>query len=107
MSYGLTPFEAPEGSEDWQTATVENILHRRIRFLDDRKALPMSAKILVKSLLSRAPDKRLGVSLEYGALMGHAWFRGVDWGRLERGEVRAPWVPDLAATHAQIQQQQQ
>lgn len=97
MSYGVTPFEAPEGSADWQANTTRNILHHRIRFLDGRKSLPMPAKIFVKSLLSRTIEKRLGASLDYSSILNHAWFRGVHWEKLSRMELEAPWIPAAEA----------
>ena len=102
MCYGVTPFEAPEGTDDWQQVTVDNILNRRVRFLDDRKPLPLAGKMLVKDLLSRFIEKRLGAKLEYDAILSHAWFRDVDWERLEKREVDAPWHPDLHSMHANL-----
>ncbi len=37
MVYGVTPFEAPEGAPNWQQITVDNIMNKKLRFLDNRK----------------------------------------------------------------------
>jgi len=94
MVYGLTPFEAPEGTQDWQRVTLDNIQNKKLRFLDNRKQLPMPGKIFVKSLLMRHPEDRFGKDLDYSLIRGHAWFHDIDFGALERRQATAPWLPE-------------
>ena len=56
---------------------------------------------LVSLLLKREPHERLGCG--YGGeerIREHAWFREIDWDKLLRKELRAPWVPPLAGNRA-------
>jgi serine/threonine protein kinase len=95
MTYGCTPFEAVEGTLDWQRVTMDNIQHKPIRFLDNRKELPLAGKLLIKSLLQREEAERFGKDLNYDAICSHAWFADVDWDGIERRTVAAPWLPNL------------
>lgn len=56
-----------------------------------------AAKDLVSRLLDRNVTRRLGV-LQGGAMdvKQHAWFRGLDWAKLQREELRAPFRPKVA-----------
>lgn len=95
MTYGCTPFEAPEGTADWQRVTMDNIQNKPVRFLDNRKELPLAGKLLIKSLLRRTESERFGRDLNYDTICSHAWFADVDWGGIERRTVAAPWQPNL------------
>lgn len=46
--------------------------------------LSPTAKNLIQRLLAKSPDQRLTGE----AVMQHEWFKGIDWGKLERREVR-------------------
>lgn len=54
------------------------------------------AKDLLKSLLTSDMSKRYG-NLANGSrdIFGHAWFQEVDWERLYRKEIPAPYVPKV------------
>ena len=61
-------------------------------FLDE------NAQDLIRRLLVRDPNKRLGkLSNGYMDIKRHAWFKrgGVDFRKIRRKTVKAPWVPDL------------
>jgi len=55
-----------------------------------------TAKDLVKRLLSADLTKRYG-NLRSGVqdIKRHKWFAGVDWDKLTRGEITAPYVPPV------------
>ena len=95
MTYGCTPFEAAEGTADWQKVTMDNIQHKKIRFLDNRKELPMAGKLFIKSLLEKRYEDRFGIDLNYDTICGHAWFQGIDFEALERRQVKAPWLASI------------
>ena len=55
------------------------------------------AKNLLDNLLQQDPCDRLGCNLETDgeeALRRHEFFKALDWGKMERREVPAPFVPD-------------
>ena len=54
------------------------------------------AKDLLKSLLTSDMSKRFG-NLANGSrdIFGHVWFQEVDWERLYRKEIPAPYVPKV------------
>ena len=95
MTYGVTPFEAPEGATDWQRVTIDNILNKKLRFLDNRKELPMAGKLFIRSLLMRKPEERFGYDLDYSTVTKHAWFSDVDFDAIERRQMKAPWLPGI------------
>ena len=59
-----------------------------------KKNIGVFAKDLLKSLLERNPKKRIG----YGPngtedIMNHPFFEPIDWERLEKKEIKPPYVP--------------
>lgn len=55
-----------------------------------------SARDLILRFLESDPSKRLG-NLKKGSndVFTHSWFTEVDWDRLERREVMAPYMPKV------------
>ena len=92
MLAGYPPFydEHPFG-------IYEKILAGRIDF---PKHFDIHAKDLIKRLLTADRTKRIG-NLKNGAddIKKHKWFRGIDWGSLERREIPAPIVPDVKSEY--------
>ena len=72
----------------------EKILAAKIAFPPHIDSL---TKDLIRRLLTVDRSKRLG-NLRGGAMdvMMHPWFSGVDWGALERRQIRAPIIPPVA-----------
>ncbi|KAH7342065.1 Pkinase-domain-containing protein [Rhizoctonia solani] len=60
------------------------------------KELDRGSKELIQEFLQPDRSRRLG-NLGGGVedVLLHPWFRGVDWGALERGEIRAPLIPQV------------
>ncbi|KAG9090992.1 serine/threonine protein kinase, AGC [Ceratobasidium sp. 392] len=62
------------------------------------KELDRGSKELIQEFLQPDRSRRLG-NLGGGVedVLLHPWFRGVDWGALERGEIRAPLIPQVSS----------
>nr|VWO95105.1 Vinclozolin resistance protein [Ganoderma boninense] len=60
-------------------------------------SLDMNAKDLMLKLMERDPSKRLG-NLAQGVndVLAHPWFAEVDWKKLMRREIAAPYLPSIA-----------
>ncbi|KAI0256484.1 kinase-like domain-containing protein [Lactifluus subvellereus] len=73
----------------------DRILKGKIQWPRDMDPL---SRNLVKGFLHPDRTERLG-NLLAGAddVLDHPWFRGVDWGALERREIRAPIVPHVTS----------
>ena len=48
-------------------------------------------KDLVKKLLEFNPRKRIG----YQQIISHPFFKGIDWDKLEKREIKPPFIPEL------------
>lgn len=86
MLVGMPPFfdETPYG-------IYEKILAGHIHW---PRTMDRLSKELIQGFLHPDRTKRLG-NLGGGPddVLNHAWFRGVDWGALERREIQAPIIP--------------
>jgi len=49
------------------------------------------AQSLIKGLLTRDPDQRLGGE----GVKAHPFFSDIDWHKLENREITPPWVPPV------------
>lgn len=80
--------------DDNPMGIYEKILAAKIAFPPHIDSL---TKDLIRRLLTVDRSKRLG-NLRGGAMdvMMHPWFSGVDWGALERRQIRAPIIPPVA-----------
>ncbi|KAI5124331.1 hypothetical protein M0805_008938 [Coniferiporia weirii] len=71
----------------------EKILRGRIYWPRDMDPL---SRELIKAFLHPDRSKRLGNMIGGPQdVLDHPWFRGVDWGALERHEIKAPIVPHV------------
>lgn len=73
----------------------DRILKGKIQWPRDMDPL---SRNLIRGFLNPDRTQRLG-NLLAGAddILDHPWFRGVDWGALERREIRAPIVPHVTS----------
>lgn len=71
----------------------EKIIAGKVRYPNYFEAL---SKDLLKSLLTSDLTKRFG-NLKSGShdIFGHEWFSEVDWDRLYRRDIPAPYIPKI------------
>lgn len=88
MLFGKTPFKG-----DTQKQTFERILHKNVKFPED-KPISKACKSLVKKLLALDPKKRLGHKAGAAEIKKHPWFKGINWA-LIRNE-KPPLIPHIS-----------
>eukprot|EP00977_Amphora_coffeiformis_P015355 scaffold4510_cov183-Amphora_coffeaeformis.AAC.40 len=72
----------------------EMIRHGHVVYSGD---VSLDAQYLIEGLLTKNPSRRLGSGSADGEdVKSHAFFNGIHWEKLLRGELSAPWRPDLA-----------
>ncbi|OCB84171.1 Pkinase-domain-containing protein [Sanghuangporus baumii] len=91
MLVGFPPFFAENAFDIYK-----KILEGRIWWPRDMDPL---SRELIKALLHPDLSKRLG-NMNGGPqdVLDHPWFRGVDWGALERREIKAPIIPHTSSS---------
>ncbi len=91
MIAGYSPFSDPAGMD--QVVICRNIVNGRVVFPRNFNA---DAKDLVKKLLSREVQSRLG-NLKAGTddIIQHTWFNTIDFDQYFNKEFPAPWVPQV------------
>lgn len=57
------------------------------------KDIDPDAKSLIEALLKKNPDSRLGASLKFEALKAHPFFKSIDFDKLMKCELTAPYKP--------------
>ncbi|KAJ3038417.1 hypothetical protein HDV00_000605 [Rhizophlyctis rosea] len=87
--YGFPPFHA-----DTPSQVFENILCRRIDWVEDEVEVSPEARDLMERLMCPDIDSRLG-SRGAAEVKAHPWFADVDWDSVYREE--ASFVPKVAA----------
>ena len=88
MICGVDPFV-----DDDTMKIYENILQRKIQFTSD---FDDSSRSLIKHLLEPELSKRYG-NLKNGVkdIKNHPFFKGINWDKLIKQEVEAPFIPDI------------
>lgn len=91
MLSGLPPYHQPEPNPV--------LLYERIAAGPTYIRWPAfhaNAKDLIMKLMESDPSKRFG-NLRHGAgdVFAHAWFQEVDWEKLRRREIMAPYMPKI------------
>jgi len=84
MLTGLPPFY----SQDVQQMYFK-IMHAKLEIPD---TLDQSTQSIVNGLLERDPNKRLADATQ---IKSHPYFKGMDWDKILRKEVKAPFVPPV------------
>ena len=111
-SYGVLIYEMLFGTNpffDYDDPNIDqNTLFKRIvkgsfqrpkkqTALDAYANTSTEAKDLIKKLLQVKRHKRIGCMANADLdIRNHPWFEDIDWGKLYRKEIEAPWVPDIA-----------
>jgi protein kinase A len=90
MLAGYPPFFTEDGNP---MKLYEKIIAGKVRYPNYFEAL---SKDLLKSLLTSDLTKRFG-NLKSGShdIFGHEWFSEVDWDRLYRRDIPAPYIPKI------------
>jgi len=95
MLHGVCPFRSQQAREfdpsDRHRSMDLATLHMTIG-CDPRRA-SAEAQDLIAGLLIRDPVHRLGSS-GASVVKRHPWFRGMDWGALQFGQVKPPFKPE-------------
>ncbi|TPX35886.1 hypothetical protein SmJEL517_g01805 [Synchytrium microbalum] len=85
MLYGTTPFKGPN-----RNATFSNILHNEATFPDSPSTSP-AIRNLIKKLLNKNEDRRLGSRAGASDVKSHPVFKGLNWALLRHAPP--PLVP--------------
>lgn len=63
-------------------------------------SLSQNAKSLLRGFLTKDPTKRLGSGPNDALdIQRHPFFASVDWDKLQRGEVKTPWTPQISGSN--------
>ncbi|XP_020585961.1 serine/threonine-protein kinase KIPK2-like isoform X2 [Phalaenopsis equestris] len=73
LLYGMTPFKG-SGNEE----TLANVVYKNLKF-PETPTISLNAKDLIKRLLVKDPDNRLGSVKGAAEIKGHPFFEGLNW----------------------------
>ena len=84
MSQGVLPWHEPERISTAQMFIAA--VSAEPRFV---KSISVPCREFILGLLQKEPRMRLGAN-DTQELQHHSFFRGMDWGKLQRGEIPPP-----------------
>jgi protein kinase A len=103
MLFGTNPFFDYDDPTINQTVLFKRIVKadfqrpRKQLSLDAYDTTSAAAKDLIRSLLVVKPNQRLGCMGKGDiSIRNHPWFSDIDFGKLYRKEIEAPWVPEIS-----------
>ena len=88
MMTSQSPFRGQDEDEVYDAILADEPL-----FL---KHMPNDAVDLIRKLLIRKPEERLGYHKGAEAIMDHEFFKSIDWDALYRREVTHPFRPTIS-----------
>nr|CAA73557.1 Serine/Threonine protein kinase [Sycon raphanus] len=87
MLLGQSPFSGDDEESLFQSIMNDQVVYP--------VWLTREAAAFISKLLVREPDKRLGSDPKQSNPRGEAFFKTIDWAKLERAEIAAPFVPNV------------
>jgi len=84
MMYGTTPFESSDVDHKvFARETMQNIESAVLTF-PVASTVAFTAKLFIKSILTKNPTERLGHGLNFRDIKAHSWFKNVEWHEAHR-----------------------
>jgi len=94
MLFGKTPFYAP-GID--QKGLFKRIVRGKWNIPKEHNKVNRTAVEFIWGMLQRRPAERLGcLAGGYRDIKKHPWLQEVNFGKLIKKKIQAPWVPDIA-----------
>lgn len=89
MIFGIPPFYSSNVQNMYRKAVREDIVFKPGIKVSD------NAKDIIKKLLIKDQNKRLGSQADSLEIISHPWFAEIDWSKLREHKLKPPFVPEV------------